>query len=68
MKKDNFKELTLDELAQKKVTLKEELFNLKFQYATGQLDNTMRLVQVKRDIARVLTRISENTQKANATK
>jgi large subunit ribosomal protein L29 len=36
---------------------KEELFNLRFQFATGQLDNPARLKQVRRDIARVLTEL-----------
>ena len=36
---------------------KEELFNLRFQFATGQLDNPARLTQVRRDIARVLTEL-----------
>jgi large subunit ribosomal protein L29 len=36
-------------------SLKEELFNLRFQYATGQLDNPMRIKQVRHDIARMLT-------------
>ncbi len=36
---------------------KEELFNLRFQFATGQLDNPARLTQVRRDIARMLTEL-----------
>ena len=36
---------------------KEELFNLRFQFATGQLDNPARLTQVRRDIARLLTEL-----------
>jgi len=36
---------------------KEELFNLRFQFATGQLDNPARLKQVRRDIARILTEL-----------
>jgi large subunit ribosomal protein L29 len=39
--------------------LNEELFNLHFQHATGQLENVMRLPQVKRDIARVKTILKE---------
>jgi len=49
------------ELLQKAKELKEELFNLRFQQATGQLDNTMRIPQVKRDIARVHTILKEKT-------
>lgn len=68
MKMDKIKELSQEELIQKKASLKEELFNLKFQFATGQLDNIMRVTQVKRDIARVLTMINENKKKAKSNK
>ena len=50
MKIQEIKELTLDELQQRELSLREELFNLKFQFATGQLENIMRLKQVRRDI------------------
>jgi len=49
------RELSLEELTAKLVDLREELFNLKFQNATGQLENPMRLVVTKKDIARVQT-------------
>jgi large subunit ribosomal protein L29 len=49
------KELTAEELLKKEKELKEEIFNLRFQHSTGQLDNTARLKQVKKDIARVET-------------
>ena len=55
MKADEIRELTDDELARKLADLKEELFNLRFQAATGQLDNPMRMKAVRRDIARVKT-------------
>jgi len=48
-----------EELEQKLKELKEELFNLRFQFATGQLDNPMRIKQTRRDIARVCTIITE---------
>ena len=53
----------LDELAldRKLAELREEMFNLRFQQATRQLTNTDRLRQVKKDIARVLTRQTELT-------
>ena len=54
-----FREFTTDELNEKLVEAKEERFNLRFQVATNQLDNTARLRAVKRDIARILTVISE---------
>jgi len=40
-------------------TLREELFNLRFQLATGQLENTSRVRQVRKDIARILTILRE---------
>ncbi|MBX5475842.1 MAG: 50S ribosomal protein L29 [Clostridia bacterium] len=55
MKARDIAELTDEELARKVLDLKAELFNLRFQKATGQLDNPMRLREVRRDIARVLT-------------
>lgn len=55
MRAGELRELSVDELSQKEQDLKEELFNLRFQRATGQLENLMRLAQVKRDIARVKT-------------
>lgn len=55
MRAGELRELSVDELSQKERDLKEELFNLRFQRATGQLENLMRLTQVKRDIARVKT-------------
>ena len=57
------RELSMDELSQKERDLKEELFNLRFQRATGQLENLMRLTQVKRDIARVKTILHEQKEK-----
>jgi large subunit ribosomal protein L29 len=48
-------ELADTELEQKLKQSREELFNLRFQHATGQLENTGRLREVRRDIARILT-------------
>ena len=59
MKAKDFRELTLEELRQREKDLAGECFNLKFQLATNQLSNTMKLTQVKRDIARVKTIIRE---------
>lgn len=55
MKAEEIRDLTDEELNRKLVDLKEELFNLRFQMATGQLDNPMRMKAVRRDIARVKT-------------
>lgn len=59
MRARELRELNTDELLQKEKDLKEEFFNLRFQRATGQLENVMRLFQVKRDIARVKTILRE---------
>jgi large subunit ribosomal protein L29 len=59
MQANELRELSVDELRQRLVHLREELFNLRFQHATGQLENPMRLPQTKKDIARVRTVIRE---------
>ncbi len=59
MKPSEFRELSNEDLAQALVEAKEERFNLRFQVATNQLDNTARLTQVKKDIARILTVMRE---------
>jgi large subunit ribosomal protein L29 len=48
-----------DELLEQLESLKEELFNLRFQLATGQLDNPMRIKQARHDVARILTVLRE---------
>jgi large subunit ribosomal protein L29 len=53
------RELSDEELLTRHREAKEELFNLRFQQATGQLDNNRRIRTVKRDIARVLTVMTE---------
>jgi large subunit ribosomal protein L29 len=55
MKGSEIKDLTLDQLDDELVKLKREQFNLRFQAASGQLDNTARVRQVRRDIARIKT-------------
>ena len=55
MKYKDIQELTDEELAKKVEEGRAELFNLRFQMATSQLDNTARVKQVKKDIARILT-------------
>ena len=66
MKAEKIKELSDQELNQKLKDLKNELFNLRFQIATGQLGNVMSIRQVKKDIARVKTVIREREIKAAA--
>ena len=53
------RELNDAELANRLREFKEELFNLRFQNATGQLDNIARIPQVKRDVARIETLLRE---------
>ena len=50
-----------DELKEQLITLRKEAFNLRFQTASGQLENTARVRQVKRDIARIKTVLNERT-------
>ena len=59
MKAKEFREMTAEELNKKLGELKEELFRLRFQLAVNQLDNPHRITDVKHDIARVLTVLSE---------
>jgi large subunit ribosomal protein L29 len=55
----DLRDLGLEELEARLGEAKEELFNLRFQLATNQLDNTARLTDVKKDIARILTVMRE---------
>ena len=55
MKANEFSAMTMEELIAKVKELKSELFNLRFQLATGQLQNSMQITAVKRDIARAKT-------------
>ncbi len=52
---EKFKTLTVDQLDEELVKLKKEQFNLRFQKASGQLENTARVRVVRRDIARIMT-------------
>ncbi|WP_378955024.1 50S ribosomal protein L29 [Pelosinus sp. sgz500959] len=65
MKVKDFREMNATELNQKISVLKEELFNLRFQLATGQLENPMRIKEVKKTIARVKTIQREQEIKVN---
>ncbi|MEM1046193.1 MAG: 50S ribosomal protein L29 [Pseudomonadota bacterium] len=65
MKATDVKVMTADELQDKLVALKKEQFNLRFQKATGQLENTARVREVRRDIARVKTIMREKSTTAN---
>lgn len=63
MKAADLRDLTVEELAAKLKEVSEEFFNLQFQHSTNQLDNTARLKQTKRDIARLKTVLREKTGK-----
>ena len=65
MKAKEIHNMTNDELIAKLAGLKEELFNLRFRHATGQLENPNVLKTVKKDIARVKTVLRERELKAN---
>ena len=68
MKAKELREMTNEELNAKLKSLKQELFNLRFSHATGQLTNPMQLNKCKKDIARIKTILTERelNKKANA--
>lgn len=59
MRAKELRDMTVEELEKKMNDTKDELFRLRFQLATGQLDNAMRIKEVRRNIARVKTVIRE---------
>ncbi|WP_458863814.1 50S ribosomal protein L29 [Acidaminobacterium chupaoyuni] len=59
MKAKEIRELSAEELSAKLVDLKKDLFNLRLQHALNQLDNPIKIAEVKRDIAKVKTIIRE---------
>ncbi|MFQ9343110.1 MAG: 50S ribosomal protein L29 [Enterococcus gallinarum] len=62
MKVKEIRELTTAEMLDKEKQLKEELFNLRFQLATGQLENTARIKEVRQSIARIKTVLREQAK------
>ncbi len=64
MKAADLKAKTADELAEQLQLLKKEQFNLRFRKATGQLENTAQVRQVRRDIARIRTVLAQKTDAA----
>ena len=62
MNASELREKTPDQLREELTNLKKEAFNLRFQQATGQLENTARMRQVKRDAARVKTILNEKAR------
>ncbi len=63
---EDLKKKSTVELNEELVAAKKELFNLRFQNATNQLDNTSRIKEVRKDIARIQTVISEQARAARA--
>ena len=64
MKANEFRDLTVNELETKVRSLKADLFSQRFKLATGQLENTNQIRQIRRDIARALTVLKESQEKA----
>jgi len=64
MKAEDLRAQTPDQLRDQLVALKKEAFNLRFQQATGQLENTARMRAVRRDVARVRTILNEKAAAA----
>ena len=64
MKAQELKAKTPDELRDALIALKKEAFNLRFQQATGQLENTARMRAVRRDVARVKTVLNQKAAEA----
>ncbi|MFQ6083423.1 MAG: 50S ribosomal protein L29 [Candidatus Aminicenantia bacterium] len=70
MKAKTLSELSDEELQDKEIELKEQLFKLKFQHSLGQLDNPMKLRLIKKDIARIKTILNDRKKgiKSNGNK
>ena len=66
MNVEKLRDLSTNELVRKVDSLKEELFNLRFQMATGQLENPMRIKELRKDIARAKTILREREIKEQA--
>jgi len=62
MKTTDLRAKSKDELRDELVSLKKEQFNLRFQAASGQLENTARVKQVRRDVARIQTILTEQAE------
>ena len=63
MKAAELRESMMEELERKEQDLRRELFNLRFQQATGEIENPMRIRAIKKDLARVLTVVREKKSK-----
>ena len=63
MKSSELRAMTVEEMSQKEADLRRELFNLRFQQATGEIENPMRIRAVRKDIAKLLTVKSEKVKR-----
>ncbi|HBD92225.1 MAG TPA: 50S ribosomal protein L29 [Gemmobacter sp.] len=66
MTANEFKAKTPEQLREQLVALKKEAFNLRFQQATGQLENTARMRAVRKDVARIMTVLNQKAAEAAA--
>ncbi len=64
MRAAELKDMGVEELQKKEQELRKELFNLRFQQATGEIENPMRIRSVRKDIARILTVLTEKQKNA----
>ncbi len=62
MKAREFREMSVDELHSREAELKDQLFKLRFQHALGQLENALKLKNIKRDIAKLKTILKEKSE------
>ncbi len=63
MKISELRDLGVEELQRKEQDLRKELFNLRFQQATGEIENPMRIRAIRKDISKTLTLITEKNRK-----
>ncbi len=66
MKSAEVRDMAVEELQKKEQELRKELFNLRFQQTTGEIENPMRIRAVRKDIARILTILAEKQRPAQA--
>ncbi len=64
MRPSELRSMTIEELIKKDQDLRKELFNLRFQQATGEIENPLRIRAVKKDIAKVLTIMTEKSNQS----
>ncbi len=66
MKAEKLREMSVEELVDEGTKLSEQLFRLRFQKATGQLEDMMKIRQIRRDLARLKTVLTEKQQESEA--